>query len=70
MAGYELGTAEMAGSEIRMVGWAWYEVQRWLAPSETAMRGGGGAGAQRSFLHFNNSEKKGGRIAWPKSTSY
>jgi hypothetical protein len=62
MAGYELGTAEMAGSEIRMVGWAWYEVQRWLAPSETAMRvGGGGAGAQRSLLHFNNPEKKGGQ---------
>jgi hypothetical protein len=37
MAGYELGTAEMAGSEIRMVGWACNGAQRWLAPSETVM---------------------------------
>jgi hypothetical protein len=32
--------------------------------------GGGGVGAQRSVLRFNNTEKKGGRIAWPKTTSY
>jgi hypothetical protein len=55
MAGYELGTAaEMAGSEIRMAGWAWYGAQRWLAPSETTMCVGGGRAALP--LRFNNPE--------------
>ena len=61
MAGYELGTAEIAGFEIRMIGWSWYEAQRWLADVQW------GVGGQRFLLRFNNPEKKGRRIARQKT---